>query len=124
MENRNELPLRLGVGIVVLNQKNEVFVGKRIDNTKNSRQMPQGGVDQKENFSLYYPHPSGYNHCLKIATLFGIFSPLLQLIYQLQQRFCHFQSEKTGFDLICFQYLAQSSFPEEKDRFLEETNTA
>ena len=50
MENRNELPLRLGVGVVLLNQKNEVFVGKRIDNPKNSWQMPQGGVDQNENF--------------------------------------------------------------------------
>ena len=50
MKNQKKLPLRLGVGIVLLNQKNEVFVGKRIDNTKNSRQMPQGGVDQKENF--------------------------------------------------------------------------
>ena len=50
MENRNELPLRLGVGIVLLNQKNEVFVGKRIDNPKNAWQMPQGGVDQNENF--------------------------------------------------------------------------
>ena len=50
MENRNELPWRLGVGIVLLNQKNEVFVGKRIDNPKNSWQMPQGGVDQNENF--------------------------------------------------------------------------
>ena len=50
MENRNELPLRLGVGIVLLNQKNEVFVGRRIDNPKNSWQMPQGGVDQNEDF--------------------------------------------------------------------------
>ena len=50
MENRNELPLRLGVGIVLLNQKNEVFVGKRIDNPKDSWQMPQGGVNQNENF--------------------------------------------------------------------------
>ena len=50
MKNHNELPLRLGVGIVLLNQKNEIFVGKRIDNPKNSWQMPQGGVDQNENF--------------------------------------------------------------------------
>ena len=38
------LPLRLGVGIVVLNRDNEVFVAKRIDNPKNYWQMPQGGV--------------------------------------------------------------------------------
>ena len=50
MKNHNELPLRLGVGIVLLNQKNEIFVGKRIDNPKNSWQMPQGGVDQNEDF--------------------------------------------------------------------------
>ena len=50
MENFNQLPLRLGVGIILLNNKNEVFVGKRIDNPKNSWQMPQGGVDQNENF--------------------------------------------------------------------------
>ena len=50
MENRNELPLRLGVGVVLLNQKNEVFVGKRIDNPKNFWQMPQGGVDKGEDY--------------------------------------------------------------------------
>ena len=50
MKNEEILPLRLGVGIVVLNHENKVFVGKRIDNPKNSWQMPQGGVDQNENF--------------------------------------------------------------------------
>ena len=50
MENKKQLPLRIGVGIVLLNDKNNVFVGKRIDNPKNSWQMPQGGVNQKENF--------------------------------------------------------------------------
>ena len=44
------LPLRSGVGIVVLNKSNEVFVAKRIDNPKNFWQMPQGGVDQGEDF--------------------------------------------------------------------------
>ena len=44
------LPLRSGVGIVVLNKKNEVFVAKRIDNQKNFWQMPQGGVDKGENY--------------------------------------------------------------------------
>ena len=42
------LPLRNGVGIVVLNQQNKVFVAKRIDNPKNFWQMPQGGVDDGE----------------------------------------------------------------------------
>ena len=46
----NELPLRLGVGIIVLNRQNEVFVGKRKDNPIDRWQMPQGGVDEGENF--------------------------------------------------------------------------
>ena len=44
------LPLRSGVGIVVLNKNGQVFVAKRIDNPKNFWQMPQGGVDQGEDF--------------------------------------------------------------------------
>ena len=50
MSNSNKLPLRIGVGIILLNNENNVFVGKRIDNPKNSWQMPQGGVDQNESF--------------------------------------------------------------------------
>ena len=46
---QNELPLRLGVGIIVLNKENKVFVGKRKDNPINKWQMPQGGVDRGEN---------------------------------------------------------------------------
>ena len=49
MESKNKLPLRIGVGIVLLNNKNNIFVGKRIDNSKNFWQMPQGGVDNNEN---------------------------------------------------------------------------
>ena len=45
-----ELPLRLGVGIIVLNKENRVFVGKRKDNPTDRWQMPQGGVDLGENF--------------------------------------------------------------------------
>ena len=44
------LPLRNGVGIVVLNRNNKVFVAKRIDNSQNFWQMPQGGVDPGEDF--------------------------------------------------------------------------
>ena len=44
------LPLRNGVGIVLLNKENKVFVARRIDNPKNFWQMPQGGVDKGENF--------------------------------------------------------------------------
>ena len=50
MKNSKKLPLRIGVGIILLNRKNNIFVGKRIDNPKNSWQMPQGGVDQNEDF--------------------------------------------------------------------------
>jgi putative (di)nucleoside polyphosphate hydrolase len=49
-KNFSELPLRSGVGIIVLNKENKVFVAKRIDNPKNFWQMPQGGVDGGENF--------------------------------------------------------------------------
>tara|TARA_B100000965_G_scaffold370408_1_gene358494 strand:+ start:214 stop:690 length:477 start_codon:yes stop_codon:yes gene_type:complete len=45
----SKLPLRKGVGIVLLNNKNKIFVAKRIDNPKNFWQMPQGGVDVNEN---------------------------------------------------------------------------
>ena len=45
-----ELPLRKGVGIIVLNKKNKIFVAKRIDNPKNFWQMPQGGIDKGEDF--------------------------------------------------------------------------
>ena len=50
MKNKKQLPLRTGVGIVLLNNENNIFVGKRIDNPQNSWQMPQGGVDQNEDF--------------------------------------------------------------------------
>jgi putative (di)nucleoside polyphosphate hydrolase len=49
-KNFSELPLRSGVGVIVLNKENKVFVAKRIDNPKNFWQMPQGGVDEGENF--------------------------------------------------------------------------
>ena len=45
-----KLPLRNGVGIVVLNKNNQVFVARRIDNNKNFWQMPQGGVDKNEDY--------------------------------------------------------------------------
>ena len=49
-EKFRNLPLRSGVGIVVLNKENKVFVAKRIDNPKNFWQMPQGGIDNGEDF--------------------------------------------------------------------------
>ena len=45
-----KLPLRVGVGAIVLNKENRVFVGKRKDNPVNKWQMPQGGVNKNEDF--------------------------------------------------------------------------
>ena len=50
MNNFKQLPLRIGVGILLLNSENKVFVGKRIDNPQSFWQMPQGGVDKNEDF--------------------------------------------------------------------------
>ena len=50
-EKKNiNLPYRNGVGIIVLNNEDKIFVAKRIDNPKNFWQMPQGGVDKGENY--------------------------------------------------------------------------
>ena len=49
MKQKN-LPMRTGVGIVVLNNQNKVFVGKRKDNPVDKWQMPQGGVDSGEDY--------------------------------------------------------------------------
>ena len=49
-KNSESLPLRSGVGIVLLNSENKVFVAKRIDNPKKFWQMPQGGIDEGEDF--------------------------------------------------------------------------
>ena len=49
-KNFSELPLRTGVGIILLNDENKVFVARRIDNSKKFWQMPQGGVDEGEDF--------------------------------------------------------------------------
>ena len=48
--DKQQLPLRIGVGIILLNSENKVFVGKRIDNPKKFWQMPQGGVNKNEDF--------------------------------------------------------------------------
>ena len=42
--------MRNGVGIILLNSKNQVFVGKRKDNPGDKWQMPQGGVEDGEDF--------------------------------------------------------------------------
>jgi putative (di)nucleoside polyphosphate hydrolase len=49
MDN-HKLPMRIGVGVILLNNKNQVFVGKRKDNPGDKWQMPQGGVNSGEDF--------------------------------------------------------------------------
>ena len=49
-EKFQKLPLRNGVGIAVLNKENKIFVGRRIDNSADFWQMPQGGIDEGENY--------------------------------------------------------------------------
>ena len=51
-----KLPLRTGVGIIVLNKQNKIFVGKRKDNPGDKWQMPQGGVDKGEDYILSLIH--------------------------------------------------------------------
>ena len=46
-----KLPMRNGVGVILLNDKNQVFVGKRKDNPGDKWQMPQGGVETGEDFT-------------------------------------------------------------------------
>ena len=49
---KQKLPMRNGVGVIVLNDNNEVFVGKRKDNPIDKWQMPQGGVNKGESYIL------------------------------------------------------------------------
>ena len=51
MMTTKKLPLRIGVGAIVLNKKNQVFVGKRKDNPVDKWQMPQGGVNDGEDLT-------------------------------------------------------------------------
>ena len=48
--NLKNLPYRNGVGIVLLNKENKVFVARRIDNARDYWQMPQGGIDDGEDY--------------------------------------------------------------------------
>ena len=47
---KKKLPMRSGVGVIILNHENKVFVGKRKDNPVDKWQMPQGGVDKGESY--------------------------------------------------------------------------
>ena len=51
MKDLKNLPYRHGVGMMVFNDKKQIFVGKRIDNQE-AWQMPQGGVDKGENVEI------------------------------------------------------------------------
>ena len=44
-----KLPYRPCAGIMLLNEKGQVFVAKRIDTEIEAWQMPQGGIDEGEN---------------------------------------------------------------------------
>lgn len=46
--DREKLPYRKCVGIMLLNKNGEVLVGQRIDNKADAWQMPQGGIDEGE----------------------------------------------------------------------------
>ena len=46
--NIMDRPFRKGVGMMILDKNNRVFVGKRIDSKSNGWQMPQGGIDLGE----------------------------------------------------------------------------
>ena len=48
--SEKKLPMRNGVGIIILNNENKIFVGKRKDNPIDKWQMPQGGIDKDENY--------------------------------------------------------------------------
>ena len=47
---KDKLPMRKGVGAIILNKENKVFVGKRKDNPIDKWQMPQGGVNKGEDY--------------------------------------------------------------------------
>ena len=44
----NPKDYRPNVGMMIINKKKEIFVGKRIDHPSNFWQMPQGGIDAQE----------------------------------------------------------------------------
>ena len=77
IEKYRNLPMRMGVGIVVLNKENKIFVAKRIDNPKNFWQMPQGGVDEGENFYQAALRELEEETSIKSVSLFRDFDGLI-----------------------------------------------
>lgn len=51
IKNYNNLPYRIGVGMVIINHKKEIFTGQRIDSARQYWQMPQGGIILGETYS-------------------------------------------------------------------------
>jgi len=45
---KDDRKYRRGVGVMLLNDRGQVWVGRRIDNTDEAWQMPQGGIDKGE----------------------------------------------------------------------------
>ena len=48
MIDKNQLPYRPAVGVMLINDDNKVFVAQRLDSTLEAWQMPQGGLDEGE----------------------------------------------------------------------------
>lgn len=48
MKDASDLPYRPCAGMIVFNRQGRVFIGKRIDQTQEAWQMPQGGIDEGE----------------------------------------------------------------------------
>lgn len=44
----HNLEYRAGVGMMIVNKRNQIFIGRRIDNQANGWQMPQGGIELGE----------------------------------------------------------------------------
>ncbi|MGE0096243.1 MAG: RNA pyrophosphohydrolase [Alphaproteobacteria bacterium] len=47
-KDADDRPYRLGVGVMLINDKRRVFVGRRNDMAGDHWQMPQGGIDEGE----------------------------------------------------------------------------
>ena len=73
MSEKKILPLRLGVGAIVLNNKNRVFVGKRKDNPIDKWQMPQGGVNEGEKLIDAMKRELQNLPCIRALIQYGIY---------------------------------------------------
>ncbi|MBL3284401.1 RNA pyrophosphohydrolase [Rickettsiales endosymbiont of Paramecium tredecaurelia] len=47
-QDYDSLPYRLGVGMMIVNDNNQILIARRIDSKSNTWQMPQGGIDLGE----------------------------------------------------------------------------